>query len=221
MKIRRAIAMYAILGLVALGAMAASAQPALCCGGGAKQTSAGASGGCPHMTKTADGGGCPMGKGSGSCSYMAGGACGSMSGSHQCNMSAADCEKMIRTYYKNHGWLGVEMACASADDMNPTVTKVFPGSPAEAAGLKVGDVLVSVNGIAYGPDSAEALQKLTTEGMKAGDTLTYQVQRSDESTDLQVKATLVKAPKAALAAMIADHKGSAHKADQDESSKKS
>ena len=220
MHIRRAIAATAILGILALGAFVSVAAA---CGDG-KATQTGAMGaGCP-MHKADGGGGCA--KGSGSCSFMGAGACGAMSGgAQQCSMPFSQCDKMMRTYYQTHGWLGVEMACANPDNMQPTVTKIFPGSPAEQAGLKVGDILTAVNGIPYGPDSKEALQKLAADGMKVGDAVAYKVTRASEKTDAEVKATLAKIPEPVLAQLIADHKATAHREDKAEavspSSKKS
>ncbi len=213
MKIRRAIATVAILGLVALGAVVTT-QSALACGDKTMGASAGGSGGCcsGHMTKVAEGGTCPM-MGKGGCTFTAGGPC--VNGG-QCNMSPSECAQMIRSFYKTHGWLGVEMACANPQEMTPTITKVFPGSPAEAAGLQVGDVLESVNGITYGPDQMEALQKLAANGMKPGDALTYQVKRANQSTDVEVKATLAKVNKKDLAVLISDHQALAHKTDKAE-----
>jgi hypothetical protein len=57
--------------------------------------------------------------------------------------------------------------------------------------------------------------------MKPGDALSYQLQRTNQGTDVEVKATLVKAPQKALAEMIADHKAAAHKSDKAEASTKS
>jgi C-terminal processing protease CtpA/Prc len=44
----------------------------------------------------------------------------------------------------NHGYVGIDIA----EQGPPIITIVFEGTPAEAAGIRVGDLLVSVNGVA-------------------------------------------------------------------------
>jgi hypothetical protein len=226
MRTRSAIAAVAIFALLAF---VSTVSPVSACGdkAGAKATGVSMGSGCP-MGKSADKAGC-AGQAKGGCSQHAGGAaggCGMMGagaccpqgGGQQCSMSPADCEKMLRTYYENHGWLGLEMACAKEDDVEPTVTRVIPGSPAEKAGFKVGDTLVAVNGIAYGPESMEAIQKLMSDGMKVGDKIAYKIVREGKS-DKQIKTKLVRIPDTVLAQMVSDHVTTAHKSEKAESAK--
>lgn len=149
---------------------------------------------------------CPaMGKASGSGS----GCCASAKGaSMQCSMAPADCEKMMRTYYKSHGWLGIEMDSADGVTM-PVVTTITAGSPAEQAGFKVGDVLTSINGVGFDAKNAEVLQGIMDKGFQAGQTVTYTAKRDSQIVTL--RPVLAQIPDASLSQMIASHLANAHK----------
>src|SRR5262245_26622351 len=61
-----------------------------------------------------------------------------------CKESTQDCLNHMAAKMKGGAWLGIKY-----DDSKEGVKieKVIPGSPAEAAGFKAGDVLVSFNGV--------------------------------------------------------------------------
>ncbi|HEV8335448.1 MAG TPA: PDZ domain-containing protein [Candidatus Polarisedimenticolia bacterium] len=128
-----------------------------------------------------------------------------LAGGHGCTMKAEDCAKEMTTYFKTHGWLGVEKD--HNEDGTLTVTKIAPGGPAEKAGFQVGDRIVSINGVAL-PSGNEEKLKALKEGMKIGDTVTYEVSRNGQNVTLQ--AGLTKIPDDALAAMIEKHQKEEH-----------
>ena len=118
----------------------------------------------------------------------------------ECNMSAEECAAHMQKDMATRGWLGIEKE-KNAEGV-ATVTKVYPGSPAEQAGFQVGDRLVSVNGIeltAANKDKAYSAMKKA----KIGDSLTYVVARGSENVTL--KASLVKIPDDVLADSIQKH----------------
>jgi S1-C subfamily serine protease len=79
------------------------------------------------------------------------------------------------------------------------VTEVIAGSPAEKAGLKVGDIILKVNDQAL--DGSHDLATVLG-AMKVGDTVTLNVQRSGETTPLDIKATLGENPNQANQAYL-------------------
>jgi C-terminal processing protease CtpA/Prc len=126
-------------------------------------------------------------------------------------MAPADCEKMMRAYYKSHGWLGIEMD--SADGVTtPVVTAVTAGGPAEQAGFKVGDVLTSINGIGFDAKNAELLMGVMDKGFQAGQKVTYTAKR--EAQIVTLTPVLAPIPDANLSQMIASHLANSHKSQE-------
>jgi hypothetical protein len=201
MRIHQGIAALAVFGIVALTSGVAQAGGG-CCGGKATQTSSGTCGAKGSAVQT--GGGC------GSSMKASGGSCTGSSATMCQSMSAADCEKMLRTYYQTHGWLGTGPDCCAGMQVRPAVTRITAGSPAEKAGFKTGDVLTSINGINYGQESQAAMQSLMMKGMKVGDTVRYTVLRDGQVVALN--ATLVKIPDSELNVLVAEHTAMPHRA---------
>ena len=68
----------------------------------------------------------------------------------------ADYQKMADKLAKK-GWLGIETEKTAA---GYAVSSVAPGSPAERAGFRVGDVLLGLNGVSFGDENKEAIAKV-------------------------------------------------------------
>lgn len=92
-----------------------------------------------------------------------------------------------------HGWLGVETEKA---DAGYAITVVHADSPAEAAGFRVGDVLVAMNGIAFTDSNKKALKQAKAE-LWPGSEVEYTVRRG--SADTRLTATLAPVPDEVLA----------------------
>ena len=97
-----------------------------------------------------------------------------------------------------HGWLGIETDMAAS---TPTVVQVHPGSPAEKAGFRQGDVLVAMNGVALTAENHSKV-KHAKEGCAVGKTVTYTIQRGGAQQTLT--ATLAPVPDAVLAKWMED-----------------
>ena len=122
-----------------------------------------------------------------------------LAGEGKCEHDAQACLNYLAKAYKDKGWAGVEMDESGG---SPAVTKVHPGTPAAKANVKIGDVLVAVNGLRLGEENKEALRELWGE-MKAGRTFTYTVERDGKERDL--KLTLIPMSQEVLAAMVGRH----------------
>ncbi|KGN30635.1 peptidase [Knoellia sinensis KCTC 19936] len=108
--------------------------------------------------------------------------------------AASIADQLIKTGKAQHAYLGVAPANGTASDGSATrsgaqIRTVSPGTPAEKAGLKVGDVITEVNGERV--DSAESLVAHIREHA-VGDTVKLTVLRDNKSQELS--ATLVATP---------------------------
>ncbi len=110
------------------------------------------------------------------------------------NEATSIAKQLIDNGTATHAYLGVTPKDGSASDGSATragaeVTSVGDGTPAAAAGLKVGDVIVAVNGQRV--ESADALVGHVRE-KNTGDDVTLTVLRDGKS--LEIKATLAAKP---------------------------
>jgi S1-C subfamily serine protease len=123
-------------------------------------------------------------------------------GEHKkCPYTTQECLDKMAAKMKDSGWVGIDMNVDETTG-NWTITKVFPGSPAEAAGIQVGDVLHSLNGVEFAKENEQAL-KNASKDWKPGQKVTYGVKRS--GADRQVELTLARWPADILAGYIGTH----------------
>ncbi len=123
-------------------------------------------------------------------------------GDHKkCTYSTQECLDHMAAKMKTSGWVGVELDFDEATGV-PTVTKVIPGSPAQAAGIMPGDVLVALNGTRIGSGHGEPLKK-AREDWEPGQAVTYTIKRDGQ--DRQVDLTLAPMPADVMAAWIGNH----------------
>lgn len=126
------------------------------------------------------------------------------SGAGKCTQETQVCLNNF-SKYASKGWVGLEYDKSAATH---AVKRVTPGGPAEAAGFKAGDVLVSLNGVAMTAEK-EALKKAKGE-WAVGQTVAYGVKRGDQDLTLNVK--LAAMPSEVFASMVGDHMVSNHMA---------
>ena len=122
----------------------------------------------------------------------------------KCTEDAQTCLDHMAAKLKNRGWLGIEMD----DEQGPgaiKVTRVISGSPAEAAGFKQGDVLVSVNGARFSDntDEKQVTYEKTKDVWVPGGKVQYVVMRDGHETTLN--ATLAALPSDVMAQWIGHH----------------
>ena len=123
-------------------------------------------------------------------------------GEHKkCPAKTQDCLDRMSTKMKTSGWVGLELDWDQTKG-SQVVTKVVPGSPAESAGIQIGDVLYALNGVRNTPDNGEALAKARKE-WKPGESVRYTIKRN--GTDREVNLTLAPMPADVLARLIGEH----------------
>lgn len=130
-------------------------------------------------------------------------------GGHPCEVSTDDCIKKLSQKYQQTGWLGIEKE--KGEDGTVRVSAVTPGSPAQAAGFQVGDVLAAINGIALADlkgDKAKEKEMKAKLAMVPGSQVTYTVAR--RGTKLDLVATLEKPPESVIAQWIGEHVAKEH-----------
>ena len=128
------------------------------------------------------------------------------SGAGKCTQETQAC---LNSYskYASKGWVGLEYD-KSAGDKSHVVKKATAGSPAEAAGFKAGDVLVSLNGVAFTADK-ETLKKAKGD-WSVGQSVAYVVKRGEKEVTLNAK--LAAMPPEVFASMVGEHMVSNHMA---------
>jgi C-terminal processing protease CtpA/Prc len=119
---------------------------------------------------------------------------------HKCTATTQECLDKIAQKYKGHGWVGIEGDKKEKNHF--TIKTVIPGSPAEAAGLKAGDVVYAMNGVKFGDDNKDKLKQIK-KGLAPGEILTYSVKRNGKSKDIAIK--LGEVPSEVLAQWVGEH----------------
>jgi predicted metalloprotease with PDZ domain len=118
-----------------------------------------------------------------------------------CGEDADLCVTKMLEKIRQKGWIGIELDWPE-EGGPPTVTRVLPDSPAEAAGLAAGDVLLAMNGLAYSDENAKQVKKAYYK-LVPGDTLVYTVGRG--GSEREVEVLLAHVPDAVAAQWIGNH----------------
>ena len=126
-------------------------------------------------------------------------------GQKKCEGDAQACLNKMAAKFKDRGWVGVELDHNENGSM--TVLEVIDGSPAQAAGLKSGDVLLAFNGVEFGDDNSKKLKQAQVE-MKVGNTIEYTVKRNGKTKDVAIK--LAPIPEEVVYAWVGQHMMQGH-----------
>lgn len=119
-------------------------------------------------------------------------------GDKKCDMPTQECLNMMTQYWKEHGWVGVELD----PEKDMVLTRVVANSPAEAAGLKVGDFLHAMNGIEINEENGEKIDA-DKKSWKVGKTVEWTIIRDGEKKNHDI--VLAEMPADILAAWIGQH----------------
>lgn len=121
----------------------------------------------------------------------------------KCKYSTQECLDYMATKMKDGGWVGVELDRPDGEEYGPmTVVRVVEDSPAEAAGIHKGDLLVAMNGIEFAEGNEEKL-KADKKNWKPGASVTWTMKR--DGADRELTITLAPMPADVLAAYIGQH----------------
>ena len=119
----------------------------------------------------------------------------------RCTGETQECLDAMAKSLRNRGWVGLELDDSGGLE-NMVVTRVVPGSPAEAAGFHEGDRLVALNGVEFRKDNISKLKAMRGDHTP-GKQVTYRVQRRGGARELWV--TLAAMPDSVIASMIGQH----------------
>jgi C-terminal processing protease CtpA/Prc len=121
--------------------------------------------------------------------------------SMKCSYATQDCLNLMADKMKSSGFVGVEL-----DNKDMTegylVKKVFAETPAQAAGLEVGDIMYALNGVVISEANKEQLSRARAD-WKPGQTVVYTIKRN--GADREVSLTLTSVPADIMARWIGEH----------------
>lgn len=118
----------------------------------------------------------------------------------KCPYDTQSCLNYMSSKLKTSGWIGVELERGASE--NFVVKKVVAGSPAESAGLQVGDELLALDGVPMNAENDKKIGEMR-QGMKPGTKVTYTIRRAAASKD--VTFTLGSWPADLVARYIGEH----------------
>lgn len=122
-------------------------------------------------------------------------------GVRKCTADTQECLDHLVQAYNNRGWVGLELDNEGGLS-KMIVTRVVPGSPAEAAGFREGDRLLALSGIVFSEENIKKLKVLQSE-LSPGKQVTYRVERRGGERELWV--TLATMPDEVMARIIGQH----------------
>jgi len=121
---------------------------------------------------------------------------------YACKAEAQACLNEMTAKLKGRGWVGIEYD-HDKQTKAVMVKRVVEDSPAQAAGLQKGDVLVALNGIKFADENFETKMKAAKDTMVPGATVQYTVSRAGKEQLVSIK--LGELPQQVLAQWIGMH----------------
>ena len=120
----------------------------------------------------------------------------------KCAAGTQECLDKMSQHMQTKGWIGIELD-KDEDSGVMSLARVVPGSPAEAAGLHAGDVLVAMNGISFADKANHEKLGAAWKSMTPGKEVTFTVNRHGHDKDVEV--TLSNMPDDVIAAHVGQH----------------
>lgn len=116
-----------------------------------------------------------------------------------CTAELSERVREMVTLIRGRGWIGVELDEAEP----PTLTRVVVGSPAEEAGVQVGDRWVGVSGFDFADHGRHEVMERLKELIQPGRAFTLFLLRGERRIEREI--TPVEVPRAVLAQWIGGH----------------
>jgi predicted metalloprotease with PDZ domain len=117
----------------------------------------------------------------------------------KCSQEAQACLHYMAENIKKKGWIGVEW---DRSGPRPVITKVVPKSPAEKAGIQVGDEILAFNGISS-TEKEEVIWAEVKKQLIPGNKITLTMERSGKSREFEVE--LGRVPDQLVAQWVGHH----------------
>ncbi len=130
----------------------------------------------------------------------------------RCSADLSECVHKLKTELSGRGWIGIEWNSESGDQV---LTQVVSNSPAEEAGLAIGDVILAFNGVST-KTGDEAMYKEVKKSLVPGNKVRLTVRRAGEVLTLPV--TLAPLPRHVMAQWIGNHVLEHHVVEDEEDS---
>jgi C-terminal processing protease CtpA/Prc len=115
-----------------------------------------------------------------------------------CTHEAQECLDYLVTM-RNRGYAGIDIDDRK-DDGTMTITKVHAGTPAAASGIRIGDVLLAIEGIRIGDEEG---MKALDEVMKPDNLVHFTVSREGKERTFELK--LSRMPDDVFAQFVGEH----------------
>ena len=117
----------------------------------------------------------------------------------KCTADSSECISKMVESLSQRGWIGIEW---DDEAEQPALTQIIPGSPAEEAGLRVGDLLLAFNGVPT-DSGEEAVWEEAKRSLIPGKTITLTIQRNGAQKVVNVK--LAQLPRSVMAQWVGNH----------------
>ena len=117
----------------------------------------------------------------------------------RCEAEASVCIRGMADSMKKRGWIGIEWQDREG---RPEISHVVKGSPAAAAGVKLGDIVTAFNGVSTDEED-EVVWREMKRSLVPGRIVTLSIVRDGAARDLEVE--LVAVPDQIVAQWVGKH----------------